>query len=274
MPERITCLHMNHINAVVDGYDESVAHFRDLYGAQLISDMPREEWHACLITIGTVIFELFAPNDDLLHARFGPHYIGIEYQVPDVGAARNAVEERGMRVIRELGVAFHSHPADGLGIGFEFYDGNFHDVPPPTPFLEPIKPIGYWRDEHPLGCTGLKRYGVAVSDLDAATKFFLDLTNATVLYEADRPTVGAHAVGLGLADTVAELISPTQDGAISRYLARYGDGIRSTVLAVRDLQQAKAYFDSRGIALRPGDAPDALAITPEDNQGLLFEFAE
>ncbi len=274
MPEQITCLHMNHINAVIDGFDESVAHFRDLYGAQLISDMPRDEWHACLITIGTVIIELFAPNDDLLHARFGPHYIGIEYQVPDVGAARKAVEERGMRVIRELGVAFHAHPADGLGIGFEFYGGNFHDVPPPTPFLEPIKPVGFWRDEHPLGCTGLKRYGVAVSDLDAATRFFLDLTNATVLYEADRPAVGARAVGLGLADTVAELISPTQDGAISRYLARYGDGIRSTVLAVRDLQQAQAYFGDRDIALQPGDAPDVLAISPRDNRGLLFEFAE
>jgi hypothetical protein len=274
MAERITCLHMNHINAVVDGFDDSLAHFRDLYGAQLLSDMPRPEWHACLISIGTVIMELFAPNDDLLHARFGPHYIGIEYQVPDVGAARQAVEARGIRVIRELGVAFHSHPADALGVGFEFYEGNFHDVPPPTPFLEPIKPVGYWRDEHPLGCTGLKRYSVAVSDLDSATRFFLEFTDATVLYQADRPAVGARAVGLTLADTVAELISPTEDGPISRYLARFGDGIRSTVFAVRDLERAKTHFADRGIALQAGDAPDTLAIAPGDNRGILFEFAE
>jgi len=28
-------------------------------------------------------------------------------------------------------------------------------------YVEPLEPSGYWRDEHPLGCTGLKRYGVA-----------------------------------------------------------------------------------------------------------------
>jgi hypothetical protein len=49
---------MNHINAVVDGYDQSVARFRDLYGAQVVMDMPRAEWHACLIVFGgAVIFE-------------------------------------------------------------------------------------------------------------------------------------------------------------------------------------------------------------------------
>jgi hypothetical protein len=274
MADSVKFLHMNHINAVVDGFDDSVAHFRDLYGAQLISDMPRAEWHACLITIGTVIFELFAPHDDLLHARFGPHYIGIEYQVPDTTEARKAADARGMRIIRDLGVAFHTHPADGFGIALEFYDHSFHDEVPPTPFLEPIRPIDYWRDEHPLGCTGLKRYSVAVSDLDGATKFFQTFTNADVLYEAPRPAVGARAVGLALGDTVAELLTPIEAGPIERFLARYGDGIRSTVLSVRDLEQARSYLTSRGFTLQAGDAPDTLAMAPADNCGLLFEFSE
>jgi hypothetical protein len=274
MSDSVAFLHMNHINAVVDGFDDSVAHFRDLYGAQLISDMPRAEWHACLITIGRVIFELFAPHDDLLHARFGPHYIGIEYQVPDTSLARRAADARAMRIIRDLGVAFHTHPADGFGIALEFYDRSFHDEVPPTPFLEPIKPIEYWRDEHPLGCTGLKRYGVAVSDLDAAIKFFQDFTDATILYEASRPAAGARAVGLALGDTVAEFLTPVEDGPMGRFLARSGDGIRSTVLSVRDLQQAQRYFTEQRFTLRPGDAPDTLAIEPEDNRGLLFEFSE
>jgi catechol 2,3-dioxygenase-like lactoylglutathione lyase family enzyme len=274
MSDSVTFLHMNHLNAVVDGFDESVAHFRDLFGAQLISDMPRPEWHACLITIGTVIFELFAPHDDLLHARFGPHYIGVEYQVPDTTVARRATGIRGMRIIRDLGVAFHTHPADGFGIALEFYDHSFHDEVPPTPFLEPIKPIEYWRDEHPLGCTGLKRYSVAVSDFAAATKFFQDLTNADILYEAPRPAVGARAIGLALGDTVVELLTPLEAGPIERFLARYGDGIRSTVFSVRDLRQAQSYIISRGFTLEPGDAPDTLAMAPEENRGLLFEFSE
>jgi hypothetical protein len=273
MPTSITCLHMNHINAVVEDFDESVAHFQDLYGAQLISDMPGNQWHACLITIGTVILELFAPQEYLLNARFGPHYVGIEYQVPDTGEAREALQSRGMRIIRELDVAFHTHPADAFGIALEIYDRSFHAEGHP-PYLEPIKPIDYWRDEHPLGVTGLKRYSVEVSDIDAATTFFQDFINATFLYEAPRPAVGARAVGLALADTVVELLTPVEDGPLQRHLARYGDGIRSTVFGVRDLQQAQSYFAKRGITLQPGDAPDALAIAPEDNRGLLFEFSE
>ena len=271
MSESIRCLHMNHINAVVEGLDD-VDHFRDLYGAQLILDLP--EFQSCLITIGTVIFELFLPQDYLLNARFGPHYVGLEYQVPDTGDARGAVQARGIRILGDIGVAFHTHPADTCGVAVEIYHRNFHTEGPPNGYLEPIKPVDYWRDEHPLGFTGLMRYSVAVSDAEATTKFFRDFMNATILYEAPRPAVGARAVGLALADTVAEILTPTEDGVLQRYLARYGDGIRSTVLAVRDLQQAQAYFTDRGITLQPGDAPDTLAIAPEDNCGLLFEFSE
>ena len=73
---------------------------------------------------------------------------------------------------------------------------------------------------------------------------------------------------------MAELISPIGSGPIERYLARYGDGIRSTVFAVRDLDRVRRYFAERGVTLGPGDAPDTLAIAPEDNLGLLFEFSE
>jgi catechol 2,3-dioxygenase-like lactoylglutathione lyase family enzyme len=262
---------MNHINAVVEGLDD-VDHFRDLYGAQLILDLP--EFQSCLITMGTVIFELFLPQDYLLNARFGPHYVGLEYQVPDTGDARHAVQARGIRILGDIGVALHTHPADTFGVAVEIYHRNFHTEGPPNGYLEPIKPVDYWRHEHPLGLTGLTRYSVAVSDVEAATKFFQDFMNATVIYEAPRPAVGARAVGLALGDTVAELLSPTGDGVIQRYLARYGDGIRSTVFAVRDLPHTQSYFTDRGITLRPGDAPDTLAIAPEDNCGLLFEFSE
>jgi hypothetical protein len=272
MAESITCLHMNHINAVVEGFDESYVHFRDLYGAQFIAYLP--QFDSCLVTMGTVIFELFTPTDYLVNARFGPYYVGLEYQVPDTAEARTTIRARGIRLLGDIGVAFHTHPADTFGIGIEIYHRNFHDEGPPRGYLEPIKPLEYWRDEHPLGLTGLKRYSVVVSNLEAATNFFQGFMNATIRYESPRPTIGAHAVGLGLADTVAELLTPTGDGIIERYLARYGDGIRSTVFSVRDLEQARSYFAGRGVTLQAGDAPDTLAIRPEDNRGLLFEFSE
>ena len=95
-----------------------------------------------------------------------------------------------------------------------------------------------------------------------------------MLYEEPRPAVSGRAVGLELGDTVAELISPLGVGVIERYLARYGDGIRSTVFAVDDLDRAQQFFVERGIVLYPGDAPDSFAVAPKDNLGLLFEFSQ
>jgi hypothetical protein len=275
MAAPIRCLRMNHVNAVMDGFDESVARFTDLYGAQLIMDLPRDEWHACLIVFGgAVIFELFAPHDDLLHARYGPHYIGIQYQVPDVEAARQVIVARGNRVVRDLGIAFHAHPARCHGVAWEFYGESFHAVPPPVEYLEPIRPVSYWSHEHPLGCVGLKRYSLAVEDLEAARSFLEAVVDGTFLYEEERPAISATAVGLTVADTVVELLTPTGDGVISGHVARWGDGIRSTVFRVTDLEAARTYFEMKGVELVPGDAPDTLAIRAEDNCGIMFEFCE
>jgi catechol 2,3-dioxygenase-like lactoylglutathione lyase family enzyme len=273
MSRSLDCIHMNHINAMVEDFDQGVAHLTDLFGAQFNRDLPGDQWHACLITIGGVMFEVFAPIQYLLHARLGPHYVGIEYQVPDADEARAEVLARGMRVIRELGVAIHVHPAEAFGVAWEFFGKSFHDVPSPVDYVEPLKPASYWQ-EHPIGYTGLKRYSISVGDLPAATHFLQDFLGGTVVYEEDRPAATARAVGVRLGDTVAELISPVGAGPIESYLARYGDGIRSTVFQVSDLARVERHFSDRGIALHPGDGPDTLAVPPEDNLGLLFEFSE
>ena len=58
------------------------------------------------------------------------------------------------------------------------------------------------------------------------------------------------------------------------YLDRYGERIRSTVFGVVDLGRVQRHFDERGIPLVAGDAPGVLAIPPEHNHNLLFEFSE
>jgi hypothetical protein len=159
-------------------------------------------------------------------------------------------------------------------VAWEFYGESFHAVPPPVGFLEPIRPVSYWSDEHPLGCVGLKRYTLAVDDIDAARGFLEGVLNGTSLYREHRPAVGAEALGVDLADTVVELLAPTGEGLISRHVARWGDGIRSTVFQVKDLEVARTYFKGKGVELVPGDAPDTLAIPPQDNCGIRFEFSE
>lgn len=263
---------MNHMNLVLQDFDASVAHFKRVYGADFMVDMPQAELHACLIEMGRVIFELFVPNQYLMTSRYGPHYVGLEYHA-DMVEVRKAIAERNIRVVRDIGLALHTHPADCFGIAFEFYDGYFHDRDWPL-LGGKMKTAEHWRDKHPLGLTGLKRYSVAVHDIDAASKFFQSFLSAKVIYEEARPQVAGRAIGLQVSDDVVEVMTPTGDGVLRKHLNRYGDGIRSTVFGVRDLAQARSYFTARGIDPVPGDAPRSFAIPAEANMGVIFEYAE
>ena len=271
MSKSIRPIRVNHMNAVLPDFDATVDHFRKLYDAEFVVDIPQREFHACLIEMGRVLFELFVPHDQLLIARYGPHYVGVEYEA-DMDEVRKVIAARGMRIIRDVGIAVHTHPAECFGVSFEFTDQYFHDRDWPL-LGGPIKPAEYWR-EHPLGLTGLKGYAVAVSDIDAARDFFQGFLSAVVVYEEPRPAVAARAVGLRVADAVVELITPVGEGTLQRHLHRFGDGIRSTMFRVRDIGRARRYFAERRVDLVPGDAPNTLAMPAEQNLGLIFEFSE
>lgn len=262
---------VNHMNVVIEDLDASVAHYRDLYGAEFLVDLPQREWRACLIHIGQVIIELFAPHAFLLNARYGPHYLGVEYQA-DMAQVREVIAAHGVRLVRDIGAAVHTHPADCFGVSFEFYSGQFHDRDWPT-LGGPMKPAAHWRDEHPLGLTGLKGYTLAVDDIDAARRFLQSFLGAELVYEEDRPAASARAVGLQVADAVIELIAPVADGMIEQHLRQFGQGVRSTIFGARDLDQARRYFRARGVELAPASAPGRLAVPAAANQGVMFEFS-
>jgi catechol 2,3-dioxygenase-like lactoylglutathione lyase family enzyme len=271
LPKSIHPVRVNHINLVVEDFDASLSHLERLYGGLLLMDLPQAEWHAGLIDIGRVIFEIFAPPAFLLNARYGPHYLGIEYQA-DMEEVREAIAERGIRIIRDIRVALHTHPADCHGVAFEFYDGYFHDNDQFTG--GPMRTAEYWRDEHRLGLTGLKAYTVAVPDLEEAGDFFRGFLGGEPTYDEARPAISARALGLAVADAVVELVAPAGEGVLQRHLQRFGEGIRSTVFGVSNIDQTRRYFRDRGVELVPGAGPGAFAIPAELNLGALFEFSE
>jgi len=270
MPRSISPTRLNHINLVLEDYDASVAHFADLYGAELLADYPQKDLNAGLIEIGRVIFELFVPSAWFLNARYGPHYLGIEYQA-DLEEVRAAVAVHGIRIVRDIGLALHTHPADAFGVSFEFYAGWFHEREW-EPLGGPMKSAEWWRDEHPLGLTGLKGCTLAVAEIDAAAVFFKSFLSAEVAYDELRPAIGARAVGLQIADGVIELLTPVGDGALRSHLHAFGEGIRSTVFTVRDIDQARRYFAERGVALAAAAAPGGFAVPAGANLGVMFEF--
>lgn len=264
---------VNHMNVVLADFDASVAHLQDLYGAEFFADMPQKEFHACLLQMGRVIFEYFVPYDFLVCARYGPHYLGIEYQA-NIDEVRAAVADHGIGLVRDIGLALHTNPADCFGVSYEFYDGYFHDRDWPLLGGGQISSAEYWRDEHPLGLTRLVGHTHAVHDIAAAGDFLGSFLSAEPLYEAARPSLAARGNGFRVADATIELVTPTGDGPLRDHLLRHGEGIRSTVFGVRDLEQARRYFGQRSVPLVSGTSEDSFAVPAEANSGLIFEFRE
>ena len=272
MPRSIRPIRVNHMNVVLRDHDVSVVHLGEHFGAEFMSDMPQKEFHASLLEIGRVIFELFVPHDFLICARHGPHYLGLEWQA-DMDDVRAAVADHGLGIVRDIGLALHTDPADCFGVSHEFYSGYFHDNDWDLLGGGKIKSTDYWRDEHPLGLTGLIGYTHAVEDIDAASTFLQSFLSAEPVYETDRPALGARAMGLRVADAVIELLAPSGDGQLRQHLNRHGQGIRSTVFGVCDIAQTRGQLEAQGMALATGSGPGRLAVPAAANLGLMFEFS-
>lgn len=273
MPRSIRPKRVNHMNVVLRDHDASVAHLGAHFDAEFMADMPQKEFHASLIEIGRVIFELFVPHDFLICARYGPHHLGLEWQA-DMDDVRAAVADHQLGIVRDIGLALHTDPADCFGVSHEFYGGYFHDREWELLGGSAIKSADFWRDEQPIGLTGLKGYTHAVEDIDAASAFLQSFLAAKPVYEEDRPALGAHAIGLAVADAVIELQTPSGQGELRQYLNRHGQGIRSTVFAVRDIEQARVSLESQSFTLVAGSADGSLAVPAAANLGLMFEFAQ
>jgi len=166
----------------------------------------------------------------------------------------------------------YTHPDDCHGVSLEFFTRSFHDDEHLTG--GPMRSASYWRDEHPLGLTGLHGLTLVTPDLDATAELFCDLLGARPTVEDDRPALGGRSIALQVADTLLEILTPTGPGHLREHLERHGEGLRSTVFGVRDLDQARTHLADRGIGLVAGTAPSALAIPAEQNLGVIFELVE
>lgn len=271
MARAVQCRRVSHTNVVIENLDASIAFLEDVYGGSFMADLPGANWHACLIEVGGLIIELFEPKNFMLHGRIGPHYLGIEYEA-DMDEARAAVADHNIRIMRDIGEAFHTDPMTSLGVDYEFYGGTFYGEGAAHISGNFSKSADHWAS-HPIGYTSRIGYTHAVVDIEAASAFLRSFLNAQPLYDVARAALGARGIGLQIADAICELVSPVADGILLREMMTAGHGIRSTVFAVRDVTATRRYFEGRGLRVIDGTVPGSIAIDPRDNLGILFEFA-
>jgi catechol 2,3-dioxygenase-like lactoylglutathione lyase family enzyme len=299
----VELIQYNHMNQLVESYEGAVTHLTTTLGAQFLWEAPPNPFtRAGLVNFGGAIIELVEKRRPMGvrpasvspvpgHRssfwyctgttgfimdwdRLGPHFAGCEFLVSDLSAAMSETRSLGLRVNDQSEWHFFlTYSEQCHGISFEITTVDWYATPSPLPYAEELRDSSYWRHEHPLGIVGY-RFSVAVPDIDGTAAFYEAFCGATVHYEEDRPSVAARAIGLQLGNIVVDFLAPTGSGQISAFVDRYGGRIRSMIFEVDDLDAVRRYCDERRIALVGGDAPQSVAIVPDQNVGVMFQFEQ
>lgn len=268
--KQLEIIKMNHINQVLADYDGAIDFYKKVFGAKLTFDGRQQfgPYNNCILYIGPVIIELFSPCDETglgkIIARFGDTWQGLEFLTPNLDASLEAVQSRGLRIVdHNPSMWFFTLPSDCHGMCLEIVD------PKGGTFAEDHG------ETNPFGILGLKNLSVAVNDLDAATGFYRDLVkDCKVVYSEDRPDIAAKAAGMNFGRETIEFIAPTGPGAIQDYLDKYREQIRGITFKVESLDKVREHLKASDIPAIDGDAPNTVAIPPEHNYSVLYQFAE
>jgi catechol 2,3-dioxygenase-like lactoylglutathione lyase family enzyme len=279
MSAPLQIIRINHLNHLTSDWDATLAHYEDLLGGAYLMQIGGNPFtDGFLIDVGGEIIEVLLPKvldkaEGRQLTKLGPHYSSIELYVPDLAEAKDAVTSRGIRLLIDGHADFLTVGADTEGVILQCYDGNWHSDPPPRNYKGPKRTAEWWRDVHPIGFTGLHQVSFATDDLERSRTFWLELCAGEETYRAARPTANAEAIGIDIGIPV-ELIAPVGEGSVSRFIDHYGTKIRALTYEVVDLGRTEAYFASKGITLVPGDIPESLMLTAEDNRGAIMQFVQ
>ena len=90
--------------------------------------------------------------------------------------------------------------------------------------------------------------GVAVKDLEKATKLFVDLLGAEAGPVIDMPLYGMKYRMCRVGKVDFELMAPAGDeGVIAKYLESKGEGLHHVAFAVNDLAEGMRSMESKGV---------------------------
>ncbi len=124
----------------------------------------------------------------------------------------------------------------------------------------------------------LHHVGIATPDADGLVEVLQPVLDVSVVHEEAYEDL--WIVFLECGATYLELLEPTADGTVSRYLDRHGPGLHHVGFATTDIAGALATAQEHGIELidetpRPGAwGHDVAFLHPESTGGVLIEFIE
>ncbi|EMA50400.1 methylmalonyl-CoA epimerase [Halococcus thailandensis] len=120
--------------------------------------------------------------------------------------------------------------------------------------------------------------GIATDDADELAELYVDLFDTPVVHEERFDGMAVRFLDCG--ESYFELLEPSEEGTIARYLDRNGPGIHHLALATDDIEGALDRMDDRGVELideepRPGAwGHDVAFLHPKATGGVLVELVE
>jgi methylmalonyl-CoA/ethylmalonyl-CoA epimerase len=121
--------------------------------------------------------------------------------------------------------------------------------------------------------------GIAVKNLDETVAFYRQVMGLEV--SATEVFNGMKIAFLRIGDSELELLEDlTPDGAISRHVAKRGEGVQHVAYRVDNIEQALQDMRAKGVELiderpRPGARNARVAfLHPKSTKGVLIEFVE
>lgn len=89
---------------------------------------------------------------------------------------------------------------------------------------------------------------IGVQDAEKARALFLDVLGGEELKDKGSSSEGFDWFTFNLGGKKMEVVSSTREGSgVGRYVEKYGEGYHHISIAVDDLKEAVAYFESKGV---------------------------
>jgi methylmalonyl-CoA/ethylmalonyl-CoA epimerase len=127
----------------------------------------------------------------------------------------------------------------------------------------------------------LDHVGIAVTDLDAARRFYERTLGLQVAHEEVLADQGVHELLLRTGDAFVQLVAPlAPDTPVGRFLARRGEGLHHVGYLVPDVAAAVTELRAEGLevidpAPRTGSGGTVVAfVHPKSVRGVLVELVE
>ena len=272
---------LGHVNVYTRSLEPALELQRCILGATVFRewDMPGSGSRNALSLVGRTCIETFAPTTNDLEvgawlARHGPGWHSLEWTVPSMAEALEAVQQRGLRITEQTEGFLFTHPKDLHGVALELTDAHFEGDDRDASGYDPDCVTG----AHPMGIEGIAVIKVSAASPDAARAAAEDVGalvgRAVDASEYDHLDAVGYAVRFD--DHALEFVASAggvSTDLVGSFAAARGARIFAVTFMVRDLPQARAHLVRAGVEYDEFGG-HSLWLGPEAAYGARIEFTD